>query len=93
MYCFGIGAESYYVNIVKCQNISSPSIVKVYLSIPQQYVDFRKAFPLLPALWALILVRGFPPQSQTVAAKVMAASQGGWVHQDVVAAVTEEFIF
>lgn len=62
-------------------------------SIPQQYVDFRKAFPLLPALWALILVRGFPPQSQTVTAKVMATGQGGGVHQDVVATVTREFMF
>lgn len=62
-------------------------------STPQQYVDFRKAFPLLPALGALILVRRFPPQSQTVAAKVVAAGQGGGVHQDVVAAVTGELVF
>ena len=61
-------------------------------SIPQQYVDFRKAFPLLPALWALIFVRGLPPQGQTVAAKVMATGQGGGVHQDVVATVTWKFM-
>lgn len=62
-------------------------------STPEQYIDFGKAFPLLPALRALVLVRGFPPQSQTVAAKVMAAGQGGGVHQDVVAAVTGELVF
>lgn len=62
-------------------------------SAPQQYVDFRKAFPLLPALRALVLVRRFPPQSQTVAAKVMAACQGGGVYQDVIAAVTGELVF
>lgn len=61
--------------------------------IPQQYVDFRKAFPLLAALWALVLARGLPPQSQTVAAEVMAAGQGGGVHQDVVAAVARELVF
>lgn len=62
-------------------------------STPQQYVDFGKAFPLLPALRALVFARRFPPQSQTVAAKVMAAGQGGGVHQDVVAAVAEELLF
>lgn len=62
-------------------------------SVPEQYVDFRKAFPLLPALWALILVRGFPPESQAMAAKVMSTGQGGGVHKDVVAAVTRKFMF
>lgn len=57
-------------------------------SIPQQYVDFRKAFPFLAALRALILVRRFPPQSQTVTAKVMSASQGSGIQQNVITAVT-----
>lgn len=61
--------------------------------IPQQYVDLGKAFPLLPALGTLVLVRGFPPQSQTVAAEVVAAGQSGGVHQDVVATVAREFEF
>lgn len=61
-------------------------------NIPQQYVDFRKAFPFLAALGALGLVGRFPPQRQTVAAKVMAARQGGRIHQDVITAVTGEFL-
>lgn len=61
--------------------------------IPQQYVDFREAFPFLPALGALVLVGRFPPQRQTVAAKVVAARQGGRIHQDFVTAVTRELLF
>ena len=60
--------------------------------IPQQDVDFRKAFPLLPALRTLVLVRGLPPQSQTVAAEVVSAGQGGGVHQDVVATVARPLV-
>lgn len=61
--------------------------------IPQQNVDFGKAGPLLPALRALVFARGLPPAGQTVAAEVMAAGQGGGVHQDVVATVARELMF
>lgn len=62
----------------------------VAVSIPHQYVDFREAFPLLPALWAFILAQGLPPQSQTVAAEVMATGQSGGVDQDIVTTVAGE---
>lgn len=68
------------------------SLTLITSNIPQQYVDFREAFPFLAALGALGLVGGFPPQRQTVAAKVMAARQGGRIHQDVITAVAAEFL-
>lgn len=61
-------------------------------NIPQQDVDFRKAFPFLAALGALRLVGRLPPQRQAVAAKIMAARQGGGVDQDVITAVAAEFL-
>lgn len=77
----------------KTNSRSFTDVVSPCKPLPQQYVDSRKAFPLLSALRALVLVRRLPPQSQTVAAEVMAAGQSGGVHQDVVAAVTRELMF
>lgn len=58
--------------------------------LPEKDVDTGEPFPVLPALWALVLFGRCPPQGQAVPAEAVPAVQGGRVDQNIIAAVATE---